>query len=108
MEQLGKGGLVQKFAWHTRDKDRIRLGRRRVDRIDKMTLASSHKIAHLAFNVVQDPERQEPGEDEVGDVAELVAATNISERELVEARLVVHAYRVDREEDGPGDEPVRC
>ena len=107
MEQLGKGRFVQKLPRHSSDKNRIGLGRGRVDRIDEVTLASSDKVPHLAFNVVQDPERHEPGEDEVGDVADLGVAADIAECELVEARLVAHAYRVDGEEDGPSDEPVR-
>jgi hypothetical protein len=105
LEQLLQRRLVQKFTRDTGNQHCIRLGRRRMDGIDQMSLPRCNKIAHLLFNIPQDPERQEPREDEVSGVADGCGLRDVAECELVEAGFVVQVDGIDREEDGPCDEP---
>lgn len=72
-----------------------------------MSLASRDTSAHLTYNVVQDPERREAGEDKVGAVVSLRVPQDSARHELVETSLVADACSVDEKADDPSDEPAR-
>lgn len=107
-KQLGNCGLVEEFAGNTSDEDSIGLGGRGMNGVHQVTLAKSDKVAHLIFDVVEDPEGEEPDQDDVRGITLLLRFGNISVGELIESFLVVGgANSVDGHENSPGNKPDR-